>query len=104
VIGIFNSLEILFAAEAAFKEHDSFSWQVHAHVDVYNMSSNMWESKIPMPAAMAHSHLGMATDGRFIYILSGQFGSQCRRPTARNFVLDTLTKTWSLLLPLPHPR
>jgi hypothetical protein len=57
-----------------------------------------------MPEAMAHSHLGMATDGRFVYVVSGQVGSQCRGPTARNFVLDTLTRTWSQLLPLPSPR
>ncbi|KAG0593522.1 hypothetical protein KC19_1G335900 [Ceratodon purpureus] len=78
--------------------------EVHSHVDVYNLSSNTWESSFAMPAAMAHSHLGMATDGRFIYIVSGQVGSQCRGPTARNFVLDTQTRSWSELLPLPSPR
>ena len=57
-----------------------------------------------MPKEMAHSHLGMVTDGRYIYVVTGQYGPQCRGPTARNFVLDTKTKQWQDLLPLPVPR
>lgn len=57
-----------------------------------------------MPKEMAHSHLGMATDGRYIYVVTGQYGPQCRGPTARNFVLDTETKEWHDLPPLPVPR
>lgn len=57
-----------------------------------------------MPKEMAHSHLGMATDGRYIYALTGQYGPQCRGPTAMNFVLDTKTKKWSKFPPLPVPR
>lgn len=57
-----------------------------------------------MPKDMAHSHLGMVTDGRFIYVVTGQYGPQCRGPTARNFVLDTETKEWHDLPPLPVPR
>jgi hypothetical protein len=57
-----------------------------------------------MPKEMAHSHLGMVTDGRYIYIVTGQYGPQCRGPTARTFVLDSETKQWSDLPPLPVPR
>lgn len=57
-----------------------------------------------MPKEMAHSHLGMATDGRYIYIVNGQYGPQCRGPTSDTFVLDTETKQWSGLPPLPVPR
>ncbi|KAJ3675442.1 hypothetical protein LUZ60_004484 [Juncus effusus] len=77
---------------------------VHSHVDVYDFSSNTWVTQFPMPKEMAHSHLGMVTDGRFIYVVTGQFGPQCRGPTARNFVLDTETKRWADLPPLPAPR
>lgn len=45
-----------------------------------------------MPKEMANSHLGMATDGRYIYAISGQYGPQCRGSIARCFVLDTETK------------
>ncbi|KAI7735822.1 hypothetical protein M8C21_017106 [Ambrosia artemisiifolia] len=77
---------------------------VHSHVDVYNFSSNTWGPSFDMPKQMAHSHLGMVTDGRFIYIVTGQYGPQCRGPTARTFVLDTLTKKWQDMPPLPLPR
>jgi hypothetical protein len=77
---------------------------VHSHVDIYNFSDNTWGGRFDMPKDMAHSHLGMVTDGRFIYVVTGQYGPQCRGPTARNFVLDTETKEWNDLPPLPVPR
>lgn len=78
--------------------------EIHSHVDIYNLTDNTWVGKFDMPKDMAHSHLGMATDGRYIYIVTGQYGPQCRGPTAKNFVLDTRTKKWSKLPPLPVPR
>ncbi|XP_039158683.1 kelch repeat-containing protein At3g27220-like [Eucalyptus grandis] len=77
---------------------------VHSHVDIYNFSDNTWGGRFDMPKEMAHSHLGMVTDGRYIYVVTGQYGPQCRGPTAHNFVLDTETKQWHDLLPLPVPR
>ncbi|KAF7801661.1 kelch repeat-containing protein [Senna tora] len=77
---------------------------VHSHVDVYNFSSNKWVDKFATPKDMGHSHLGVATDGRYIYVISGQYGPQCRGPTSRSFVLDTQTKKWKSLPPLPAPR
>ncbi|XP_052182493.1 kelch repeat-containing protein At3g27220 isoform X1 [Diospyros lotus] len=77
---------------------------VHSHVDIYNFTDNSWGGRFDMPKEMAHSHLGMVTDGRYIYVVSGQYGPQCRGPTARNFVLDTETKQWRDLPPLPVPR
>ncbi|XP_057873786.1 kelch repeat-containing protein At3g27220 isoform X2 [Cryptomeria japonica] len=77
---------------------------VHSHVDIYNLTDNTWGGKFDMPKEMAHSHLGMATDGRYIYAVTGQYGPQCRGPIALNFVLDTKTKKWSRLPPLPVPR
>ncbi|KAK9923995.1 hypothetical protein M0R45_032386 [Rubus argutus] len=77
---------------------------VHSHVDIYNFSDNTWGGRFDMPKEMAHSHLGMVTDGRYIYIVNGQYGPQCRGPTAHTFVLDTETKNWRDMPPLPVPR
>ncbi|XP_058728796.1 kelch repeat-containing protein At3g27220 [Vicia villosa] len=77
---------------------------VHSHVDIYNFDDGTWGESFDMPKEMAHSHLGMVTDGRYIYVVTGQYGPQCRGPTARNFVLDTETKQWSDLPSLPVPR
>lgn len=79
-------------------------FQVHSHVDIYNFDDGTWGGRFDMPKEMAHSHLGMATDGRYIYIVNGQYGPQCRGPTSDTFVLDTETKQWSGLPPLPVPR
>lgn len=77
---------------------------MHSHVDVYNFTSNTWTESFAIPKDMANSHLGVATDGRYIYIVSGQYGPQCRGPTAKTFVLDTHTRKWESLPPLPAPR
>ncbi|KAL3347012.1 hypothetical protein AABB24_025437 [Solanum stoloniferum] len=77
---------------------------VHSHVDVYNFTTNTWTESFAIPKDMAHSHLGVATDGRYIFIVSGQYGPQCRGPTANTFVLDTHTRKWESLPPLPAPR
>lgn len=77
---------------------------MHSHVDVFNFTDNTWGGRFDMPKEMANSHLGMATDGRYIYVVSGQYGPQCRGPVARTFVLDTQTKKWSKMPPLPSPR
>ncbi|XP_050381456.1 kelch repeat-containing protein At3g27220 [Argentina anserina] len=77
---------------------------VHSHVDIYNFSDNTWGGRFDMPKEMAHSHLGMVTDGRYIYIVNGQYGPQCRGPTSHTFILDTETKKWQNMPPLPVPR
>lgn len=77
---------------------------VHSHVDIYNFTDDTWSDRIETPKEMANSHLGIATDGRYIYLLTGQYGPQCRGPTASSFVLDTKTRKWSSFPSLPAPR
>ncbi|XP_002509560.2 kelch repeat-containing protein At3g27220 [Ricinus communis] len=77
---------------------------VHSHVDVYNFTDNTWGEKFDTPKDMAHSHLGVATDGRYIYIVSGQYGPQCRTAISLTFSLDTETKIWRRMPSLPAPR
>ncbi|TYG52649.1 hypothetical protein E1A91_D09G041200v1 [Gossypium mustelinum] len=77
---------------------------VHSHVDVFNFTDNTWCAKFDTPKDMANSHLGVASDGRYIYVVSGQYGPQCRAPTSRTYVLDTQTREWQSLPPLPAPR
>ncbi|KAG0502276.1 hypothetical protein HPP92_002348 [Vanilla planifolia] len=77
---------------------------VHSHVDIYNFTDNTWCGRFDMPKEMANSHLGMATDGRYVYAISGQYGPQCRSPIAHCFVLDTKTKKWHDFPQLPFPR
>ncbi|KAH1066639.1 hypothetical protein J1N35_031626 [Gossypium stocksii] len=78
--------------------------RVHSDVDIYNFTGNSWGGRFEIPKEMAHSHLGMVTDGRYIYLVTGQYGPQCRGPTAHTFVLDTKTKKWHDFPPLPVSR
>lgn len=73
-------------------------------MDVYDFLNDTWVEKIDTPQDMAHSHLGIATDGRYVYVVSGQYGPQCRGPVTHAFVLDTKTKKWEPFPPLPAPR
>ncbi|CAN1321746.1 Kelch repeat-containing protein At3g27220 [Linum perenne] len=78
---------------------------VNSHVDVFNLSENKWSDRFEAPNEMANSHLGVATDGsRFVYIVSGQKGPQCRTAITLSYCLDTKTKQWRSLPPLPVPR
>ncbi|KAK4417871.1 Kelch repeat-containing protein [Sesamum alatum] len=78
---------------------------VHSHVDIYNFTDNTWSGRLEAPKDMANSHLGVATDGRYVFIVAGQSGPQCRTPpTSNTFVLDTETNTWERFAPLPAPR
>ncbi|KAF8108180.1 hypothetical protein N665_0114s0069 [Sinapis alba] len=77
---------------------------VHSHVDVFNFTDNKWCDRFDTPKEMANSHLGIVTDGRYVYVVSGQYGPQCRGPTSRSFVLDSTTKTWLEFPSLPAPR
>lgn len=77
---------------------------VHSHVDVFNFTDNKWCDRFDTPKEMANSHLGIVTDGRYVYVVSGQFGPQCRGPTSLSFVLDSSTKTWLQFPSLPAPR
>ncbi|XP_011098838.1 kelch repeat-containing protein At3g27220 [Sesamum indicum] len=78
---------------------------VHSHVDIYNFTDNTWSGRLEAPKDMANSHLGVATDGRYVYVVAGQSGPQCRTPpTSNTFVLDTETEKWERFAPLPAPR
>lgn len=68
------------------------------------MTDNSWCERFNMPKDMANSHLGMASDGRYVYIVAGQYGPQCRAAVPRTFVLDTKTKKWSRMPSLPAAR
>ncbi|VFQ80038.1 unnamed protein product [Cuscuta campestris] len=77
---------------------------VHSHVDVYDFLNDTWVDRFDTPKDMAHSHLGIASDGRYVYVITGQYGPQCRAPVSHSFVLDTKTKKWEPFPPLPFPR
>ena len=74
-------------------------------VDVFDLDKRRWTGRFAMPPNMPHTHLGVACDEcRYLYFVGGQFGPQCSPSMASGFVLDTQTRTWGSLPPLPEPR
>jgi glycosyltransferase involved in cell wall biosynthesis len=72
---------------------------------VFDMRSERWVRRIATPPELAHSHCAVAADGkRFIYMVSGQLGPQCRPAVRDAFAYDTIDDRWHRLPPLPEPR
>jgi hypothetical protein len=79
--------------------------QTFSVVDRFDLSKGRWTDRISMPAGVAQTHLGIASDERqFIYFIAGQLGPQCRPAVADCFVLDVQTKSWGRLPSLPEAR
>ena len=78
---------------------------VNDKVFVFDMETECWTETSPPPARLAHSHAGICSDGtRFIYITSGQLGTQCSPAIVDSFSFDTALGIWSDIPPLPEPR
>ncbi|HSI72716.1 MAG TPA: glycosyltransferase, partial [Fimbriimonas sp.] len=78
---------------------------VNDKVFVFDLVAECWTETSPPPARLAHSHAGVCSDGvRFIYVTSGQLGTQCSPAIADSFSFDTVLGIWSDLPPLPEPR
>ncbi len=78
---------------------------VLAEVRVFDLAREVWTDLIAMPAGVPESHLAIATDGeRYIYTVAGQVGPRCRPAVPDAFVLDTRSRTWATLPPLPEAR
>jgi hypothetical protein len=74
-------------------------------IDAFDLKKQKWTDRITMPAEVPQTHLGIGCDGnRFIYVVGGQLGPHCCPGVASCFVLDTRTKSWGQLPPLPEPR
>lgn len=74
--------------------------------EVYDATTNAWSTLAPMPAA--ETHMGVATDGRFIYVAGGYtFDPRTTYQTfstANAFRYDIQSNAWSTFVPLPAAR
>ncbi len=74
-------------------------------INVFDLKKRRWIDRITMPADVPQTHVGIASgEERFIYLVGGQLGPQCRPAVADCFVLDVHTKSWARLPSLPEPR
>ncbi|HSI09668.1 MAG TPA: glycosyltransferase [Rariglobus sp.] len=78
---------------------------INNKVFAFDMATECWTETSTPPARLAHSHAAICSDGtRFLYVASGQLGTQCSPAIADSFSFDTALGTWSDLPPLPEPR
>lgn len=78
--------------------------QVGTDVHVLDLATARWIDQFPMHPGMAHTHVGLTADDRYLYCAAGQKGGQCSPAIAEVFALDTITKTWTTLPDLPQAR
>ena len=83
-----------------YRDLDHVSKQLQA----YDMDRNEWTVMPPLPEAAAESHSAIVQDQRFIYIISGQRGSQCSLPVHASFIFDTKERVWMRMPDLPVAR
>jgi hypothetical protein len=74
-------------------------------VDVFDFDQGKWTDQIEMPPGMPQTHAGIACgEDRFLYVVGGQVGPQCRPAVGDCFVLDVRARKWSRMPSLPAPR
>jgi N-acetylneuraminic acid mutarotase len=77
---------------------------VTSRVQVLDFATNKWTDLASLPSGAARTHGAAATDGRFIYLVSGQPGAAYGTGTTRSFKYDIATNTWSSFRALPEVR
>jgi len=81
------------------------SWQANNQLEVYDPSSNTWQSLAPVPSQL--SEAAVATDGTFIYVAGGYVtnaNGQQTFATANVWRYDTVNNVWTSFVSLPAPR
>ena len=73
-------------------------------MQIYDIETDEWTYGPGLPSGFPLSHAGIATDGRYIFVVSGQPGPACEPATDKCWALDLYNMTWESLAPLPGAR
>src|ERR1700704_1153801 len=73
-------------------------------MQILDIKSEKWTCGPALPEGFPLSHAGIATDGRFLFFVSGQPGPACEPATNRAWALDLEQMTWEPMAPLPGAR
>jgi N-acetylneuraminic acid mutarotase len=78
--------------------------EITSRVDVLDFNTGKWTSLASLPAGAARTHGGVATDGKYIYLVAGQPGSGYSAGTNKAFKYDIAKNEWSSFVSLPSTR
>lgn len=73
-------------------------------MQILDIETENWTYGPALPEGFPLSHAGIATDGRFLFFVSGQPGPACEPATSRAWALDLEQMTWEPMAPLPGAR
>jgi N-acetylneuraminic acid mutarotase len=73
-------------------------------MQIFDMEADTWSYGPPLPRGFPLSHAGLASDGRFLFFVSGQPGPACEPATNRTWAFDLESMTWQAMAPLPGAR
>lgn len=81
---------------------DGAEMPVSRSADVYNLQTQTWSHLGPLPDGAAETHMGLATDGTYIYSVGGQLGGGYGPGTTQTWRYDIATNTWEPWVELPQ--
>jgi hypothetical protein len=80
------------------------SFPITRRVHVFDMATNVWKELAPLPGEAAANHGGIASDGQYIYVVSGQIQRGYGAGTSSSWRYDIARNTWSRFVSLPQIR
>ena len=74
------------------------------YIEEFDLETEKWGKKIPLPLEAAETHMALAADGDYLYLLSGQKGPTLHPSTRFSYSLDVKTGDWVQLPDVPEGR
>ena len=78
--------------------------QMCERMQICDIESGKWSYGPELPQGFPLSHAGIASDGRFLFVVSGQPGPACEPATNKAWLLDLEQMIWEPMPPLPVAR
>jgi N-acetylneuraminic acid mutarotase len=73
-------------------------------MQICDIETGEWRYGPELPQGFPLSHAGIASDGKFLFVVSGQPGPACEPATDKAWALDLEKRTWERRAPLPAAR
>jgi Kelch motif len=100
VVQVGSSLFVL----GGFADDPTSLLPVTDRCDVFDLEAGRWTPLAPLPAGAARTHGGVASDGKFIYLVAGQPGPGYGEGTSASFRYDIARNAWDTFVDLPEVR